>query len=308
MSEVRFGTAGWSFPDWYGPFYPVREKDEGPGALFTGVLDEPPDPDVRLARQKPLAYYARFFDAVEVNSSFYRIPSVKTTRGWADLTEEREGRPFLFSLKLPAAFSHEGLLDPADVRAFRECLAPIAERGRLAAVLAQFPQHFSYTPPATERLERIVETFRDLPLVVEVRHRTWEADAAIERVRALQVSLASIDQPQDPRSTLRPTEVVTDPGLGYVRLHGRNAAAWFDRKAGRDDKYDYLYGPDELEEWAGRIERLSGRTKRTIVIANNHFRGQAPANALELRARRGESPQVPRPLLRSYARLGELGR
>ena len=101
MAQVRYGTAGWVFDDWYGTFYPGKVTREGPGSLFSGVPDEAPDPDVRLAKRTPLAYYARYFDTVEVNASFYRTPTPRTTTAWLDLTERRDPAPFLFSLKLP---------------------------------------------------------------------------------------------------------------------------------------------------------------------------------------------------------------
>jgi len=301
--EVRYGTAGWSFADWYGPFYPRPPVDDGPGALFTGVPARPPDPDVGLARRRPLAYYARYFDAVEVGSSAYRIPSPRTTARWCDLTERRAGRPFLFSFKLPLLFTHEGDLQPTDVRALRAALEPVRERGRLGALLAQFPLGFSFTRPARERVGWIRDAFAGLPLVVEVRHRSWEADAARDLLRGLGVTLAAIDQPQC-HKTLRPSTALTTPALAYVRLHGRNAAAWFDPGAGRDRRSDYLYGPAEVREWGARIDRLAARAERTVVIATNHLRGQAPANALELRRlREPAAVRVPGALSRAYPRL-----
>jgi uncharacterized protein YecE (DUF72 family) len=303
VPEVRYGTAGWVFDDWYGPFYPTKPPAaEGPGALFSGVPDPAPDPDLVLARRQPLRYYARFFDVVEVNSSFYGIPAPATTERWATQTEGVGPRPFLFSLKLPSVFTHEGWLEGPEVQAFRDCLAPLLERGRLAAVLAQFPHSLHHTAPACERLERIRAAFPDLPMAVELRHTSWKRDATWELARRLDVSLAWIDQPQD-ASTLGPEVGQASPGLAYVRLHGRNAPAWFDPQAGRDAKYDYLYTPDEVRDWGQRIQALTQLSERTLVIANNHFRGQAPANALELRRLGGERVTVPGPLLAAYPRL-----
>jgi uncharacterized protein YecE (DUF72 family) len=304
-AEVRYGTAGWSFPDWYGPFYPTPSEDSGPGSLFTGVLDSAPDPDVRVAKREPLRYYARYFDTVEINSSFYGVPSVKSATGWLDATERSDRAPFLFSLKLPQLFSHHGDLDPREVEAFKDCLAPIRERGRLLAVLAQFPQQFALSLHAGDLLKRIREAFPDVLLAVEVRHRSWDCQAGWGQLAELEACAASIDMPQG-RHTLGPTTELTNPELAYVRLHGRNADAWFDRKAGRDQKYDYLYEPAELDEWAARIEEYSQRAKRVVVIANNHYRGKAPANALELRGMREGSVSVPSPLARTYGRLAQI--
>jgi uncharacterized protein YecE (DUF72 family) len=300
--EVRYGTAGWSFPDWYGCFYPKRKPDDGPGSLFTGVL-ESEDSDVGLAKREPLRYYARYFDLVEVNSSFYGIPRPTTSVRWADLTERTQGPPFLFSAKVPHTMTHEGRLLQREVEAFRDFLAPLRDRERLIAVLAQFPGHFAWCPRAKGLLGGLREALDGLPLVVEVRHASWQTSSAVDFLRDQEATLASIDMPQA-RDTLPPSELITQPELAYVRLHGRNSEAWFDSKAGRDQRYDYLYSPPELDGWARRISTLSKAAKRTFVIANNHYRGQAPANALELRRLGGEGVTVPRALSETYPRLG----
>lgn len=301
--EVRYGTAGWSFPDWYGPFYPQPEAQAGPGALFSGVPERAPDPDTGLAKREPLRYYARFFDAVEVNASFYGVPRPSSAARWVEQTR-REGRPFLFTAKLPQSMSHQGSFDPGEVRAFRDFLAPLSDQGRLAGVLAQFPPQLAWSPAAAARVDAVRSALPDEDLVVEVRHASWQQGPALEFLRGIEASLANIDMPQG-RDTLPPSALVTRPALGYVRLHGRNAEAWFNPRAGRDQRYDYLYRPDELEGWAERIETISQTAKRTLVIANNHYRGQAPANALELRRLgEGSAPLTPAPLARTYPRLG----
>lgn len=308
--EVRYGTAGWSFQDWHGPFYPARrpERDEGPGALFGGRPAAAPDPDLALVRRDPLAWYARWFDLVEVNVSFYRIPDPGVVERWCRTTARPGGeRPFLFTFKLPQAFTHERRLDPGEVAAFRACLDPVAATGRLAGLLAQFPHAYRWDAKTARHLERLAATCDQAPLVVEVRNRTWEDPQALDHLRGLGLSLANIDQPPVDDSILPPAARVTAPGLAYVRLHGRNVRAWFARDAGRDARYDYLYSPEELLEWGERIELLSGMAERTLVIANNHYRGQAPANALELRRlREGPEVRVPSTLLASFPRLARV--
>ncbi|MBL4845959.1 MAG: DUF72 domain-containing protein [Planctomycetes bacterium] len=301
--EVRYGTAGWSFPDWYGSFYPQRKVPDGPGSLFTGLLETGEHSDVGLAKREPLRYYARYFDVVEVNSSFYGIPRPTTSARWADLTERDQGPPFLFSAKVPQTMTHEGRILPREVQAFHDFLAPLRDRERLTAVLAQFPGHFAWSPRAKGLLEELREALAGLPLVVEVRHASWQATSAVDFLRGQEATLASIDMPQA-RDTLPPSELVTQPELAYVRLHGRNGEAWFDSKAGRDQRYDYLYSPPELDGWARRISTLSSVAKKTLVIANNHYRGQAPANALELRRLGGEDVTIPPALGETYPRLG----
>jgi uncharacterized protein YecE (DUF72 family) len=140
-------------------------------------------------------------------------------------------------------------------------------------------------------------------VVLEVRHRSFAEPSAVESVRELGWSFADLDMPLG-KDSLRPHELVTGP-LGYLRLHGRNDEAWFRKDAGRDAKYDYLYGPREVGELVARVRRLMERCGETVVIANNHFRGQALANALEIMAAILEGKvRVPEGLQAAFPRLG----
>src|SRR5262249_13549308 len=156
---------------------------------------------------------------------------------------------------------------------------------RLGAVLLQFPFFFANAEPARERLRRLADSLRGAgaPLVVELRHNSWTGEPGLAFLRDAGLSIANIDLPLASTS-VAPATRRTGP-VAYVRLHGRNAEKWFRKDAGRDDKYDYLYGAEELDEWISRILELHDEADRTFVITNNHFRGQAVTNALELRAR-----------------------
>jgi hypothetical protein len=130
---------------------------------------------------------------------------------------------------------------------------------------------------------------------------------ALHFLEKLGAAFVNIDLPPGAGS-VPPTSINTSP-LGYVRLHGRNARAWFDPKATRDEKYDYRYGPEELAQWKERILKLAARTGKTFVIANNHFKAQAPANAIELMHLLGRTPaQVPREIIQAFPELGRLVR
>jgi uncharacterized protein YecE (DUF72 family) len=121
------------------------------------------------------------------------------------------------------------------------------------------------------------------------------------------LGFVNVDLPRA-KTSPPPTDFATND-TGYVRLHGRNAGAWFARDAGRDQKYDYRYGPEEIEPWVRRVETIRGKTQVTYVVANNHFRGQAPANALEIMARISDRPaiSIPAPLAKAYPDLVPLG-
>ncbi len=253
---VLVGTAGWSSEDWKGTVYPRPA-----GRSFDG-----------------LAYLSGFLDCVEVNSSFYRIPSPKICASWIDRVVDRED--FRFSVKLWQGFTHQGEASAELFAAFREALEPIREAGRLAAVLVQFPWSVDDTAVGRQRLELIARALDGYVLVLEIRHRSWLAPDAVRWIGDQGYCFCNIDQPPSAQGVY-PTALVTG-SLGYVRLHGR-AQAWFDGQAGRDAKYDYLYRPWELEKWTHRIDQIRARVGCTLVITNNHFRGQAVANAIQLR-------------------------
>ena len=171
--------------------------------------------------------------------------------------------------------------------------------GRLGAVLVQFPWSFRADDEAFRHLEAVQKDFGDLPLVVEVRHASWTTAQAFHFLRDRGLGFANIDQPAS-RGSVPPMTLVTSP-VGYVRLHGRNADAWFKKDAGRDERYNYLYADAELDEWIERIREIARASEKTYVFTNNHYRGQAPANALQLLSKLSGGPvPVPPALVDTY--------
>ena len=286
---IHVGPAGWSYPDWEGRVYP-RPKPAGFEAL---------------------RFLADFVDCVEVNSTFYAQPRSQSCARWA--SQVAHLADFRFVAKLYREFTHtpdawdEGAWSSA-ADEFRAGIRPLERAHKLSALLVQFPVSFRFGPVAVRRLGRIASLFEGLPRVLEVRHRTWFAPEALASIRGLSYSLAHIDLPEaweHPPHWHAPTGPI-----GYVRLHGRNARAWFSKEAGRDEKYDYLYSPNELRPLADRARALSGETEDTYVITNNHFSGKAVSNALELQyLLRGEEPlPAPRELVDSFPHLGPITR
>ncbi len=162
-----------------------------------------------------------------------------------------------------------------------EGIQPLRRKQLLAAVLVQFPVSFQEGDNQTLRLALIARLFEGLPLVLEVRHRSWFEPPALSTIEGLGYSLAHVDLPA---SWNHPPSSHRCVGrLGYVRLHGRNSENWFRSGVGRDERYNYLYSPPELGEIAHRIDRVAAQSEETLVATNNHFGGQALANALELR-------------------------
>lgn len=277
---TRVGVAGWDYSDWVGPVYPA---DAGRG------FDR-------------LAWISRFVDTVEVNSSFYRPVAPRVAASWLRRTCDRPG--FLFTAKAHRSWTHEPERDlDSAVASTLEGLRPLREAGRLGALLVQFPQSFHFTRRATARIERLLERAAGWPVVVEVRHASWEPETAASWFAAREAGWCCVDQPRIGRSTARRLARVTGP-VAYMRLHGRNRADWFRPEAGRDARYDYLYTTGQLDELAGEARRMAAAAKTLFVIQNNHFRGQALVNALQLkRMLEGSAPPAPAELVATYPEL-----
>lgn len=289
--NIRIGTAGWSYKDWEGIFYPPGREHR---------------------RQHQLEYLARFFDTAEINTSFYGPLKPELARLWCRKVAAVNPR-FLFTAKLYRAFTHSPLavmeptsaatINPTDedeVRT-REGLDAIASEGRLGALLIQFPVSFKNTPLNREYLDRLLRQFIEYPSVIEVRDSSWNNPDTLTAFTQKNVGFCNIDQPLLGRS-LGPTEHVTG-AIGYVRLHGRNYDQWFDSD-NRNDRYNYLYKEGELQSWKERIENVAERAQTTYVITNNHFESKSGVNALELKALlTGQRVPAPPTLIKKYPEL-----
>jgi uncharacterized protein YecE (DUF72 family) len=275
--QVRIVTSGWSYPSgagtWNGVFYPEK-KSKG--------FDE-------------LAFYAQHFDTVEVNSSFYRVPSAATTASWA----RRAPVGFEFSLKLYQKFTHPEMflkatgkntadLDRKDVDEFRTAIDPLARAGKLGALLAQFPASFRNDSSARGYLEWLLNALREYPVAVELRHRSFSEDPA-EAMALLSeygAALVQIDEPKF-RDSIRQNRLPNVKTLYYMRLHGRNAAKWWSHEKS-EDRYNYLYSASELDPIVEDVEEASRETKKTYVYANNHFSAKSVANAATIKNKLGQ--------------------
>ena len=275
---VSVGPAGWSYPDWRGIVYPPKA-----GRYFS-----------------PLAYLAGFFDVVEVDSTFYRIPDPIRSGEW--VRQVSDFPDFQFTVKLFQGFTHTRKASLVDERTFHRALEPMARFGRLAAVLVQWPWSFKNTQENRKVLCDLLSRFAAYPLAVEVRHASWGTRDVLEMLGERGAALCNIDQP-DLAHCLGPTSAVT-PGLAYFRFHGRNAAAWFADGAGRDERYNYLYSPRELSPWIRAVQEASTLAEKVVAIFNNHFRGKAVANAFQMRfALTGAKQPVPGELIEAYPEL-----
>ena len=227
-----------------------------------------------------LPYYAARFTAVEIDSSYYGVPQPKTVLSM----NARTPSTFRFSFKAPQTVTHPP--DAAivhvhdDAKLLIESVAPLHAAGKLACVLAQFPNGFRYNERNEDYLRRVVLAFAELPVVVELRHREWQRPETLELLRELGAGYCNVDLPgfEDlPRASSEVTGAV-----GYVRLHGRNAATWW--HGTNVTRYDYRYSADELVSWSDRVAEIEAQIETTYVFFNNHARGNAANNAEMLEA------------------------
>jgi uncharacterized protein YecE (DUF72 family) len=268
--QIRVGTAGWSYKDWEGVFYP---------------------PGMTRRKQHPLEYLAQCFDMVEVNTSFYGHIKPELAKLWARRVEAVNPK-FVFTAKLHRSFTHSPLAvmeptsaatirpSPQDESLAREGLDALASTGKLGALLIQFPVSFKNTALNREYLETLLGQFVEFPRVVEIRHSSWDNPETLSYFVGMHVAFCNIDQPLIGRS-LEPTEYVTSP-VGYVRLHGRNYDQWFEAEKSAD-RYNYFYKEQELEGWKDKIKRIAQKAEVVYVVTNNHFQAKAAVNALQLK-------------------------
>lgn len=289
MSTLRIGTSGWSYPSgrgtWNGVFYPTGT---GRG---------------RRARVDELTYYAERFETVEVNTTFYGQPKPEICRRWVERTPEG----FEFSLKLYQKFTHPAMyekatgrsdaradapgvprLEPEDVDTFRRGIDPIASAGRLGALLAQFPPSFKESPEARDYLDSLLRVFSDYQIAVELRHRSWSDNVAgtLTLLNAHGAAWAQIDEPKF-RFSIRQNQLPNVKGFYYMRLHGRNVAKWWKHEHA-EDRYDYLYSPEELKFFLETADAARTLVKKLYLYLNNHFAAKSAANALMIKHQLGQ--------------------
>ena len=271
-TKIRIGPAGWSYKDWEGTVYPPHDS-----------------------KFDHLAYLAQYFDTIEINSPFYRIPPPAHSKSWVRRIAENDD--FRFTTKIFRGFTHETEpLPAADVTAFRNYLDPLMDAGRLGAILIQFPWSFKNTAESRAKLVDLFDAFRDYPKSLEVRHATFQEPQFYEFLDEHDVAWVNVDQPLF-HDSVKPSGTVTGP-VAYARLHGRNYEKWFAHGESWE-RYNYLYSAQELEPWVERIEQM-GRSRDTYVITNNHFRGQAILNAGDLKESLGQDATLPPQLKEAY--------
>jgi len=281
--NIRVGPAGWSYADWAGYAYPVR----------------------RPKGFHEAAFLAEFFDTIEINTSFYHPLRPDLAKTWIERVSGNAN--FVFTAKMWQRFTHDSSPSAEDENQVRAGFDVLRDAGRLGAVLLQFPFSFHRTRETMEYLTGVLKRFPDYPLVVEVRHATWNAQEVFEFLRERSVGFCNIDQPVIGRS-MEPSAQVT-ARVGYVRLHGRRYDTWFNDEATVPsfERYNYLYSEEELRPWARRTASIAEAARDVFVITNNHYQAKGVVNALQLISMLKESKvRVPEPLRIQYPELGKI--
>ena len=281
---IYVGTSGWSYPKgtgtWDGTFYPPK-----------------------LADKDKLSFYAEYFKTVEINSSFYRPPNAYAAKAWASKVPD----DFRFTAKLWQKFTHPKMFEAAtgqaarivdeDFAVFQQGIGPLAEAGKLGQLLAQFPTSFRPDPATLAYLEELIHRMRGagFPLSVELRHREWTESDTAAPIRAFMeqqdVAWVMIDEPRF-KTSIR--HIPLTASTAYFRFHGRNFKNWW-RHGETEDRYNYLYTPDEQKHLAEDVREVSARTRETYAFYNNHYGAKAIVNAVQLDELLGQPLQKPLP-------------
>ena len=246
-NEILIGTSGYDYPEWKGEFYPQD-----------------------LKRKDFLQYYATQFNALEVNNTFYNMPTAERLLSFND----RSGGLLKFSIKANRLLTHE--ID-------RNWQAAAAD---FLSVLFQFPQSFHYTDENRIYLAKLISFFQGLPLVVEFRHVEWIRESVLSGLEQRGTSLCFCDMPQ--LKALPDGKTIKAPFIGpiaYIRLHGRNADAWYSNEISQNgsSRYTYDYSDSELAEFVPVIQSAEITGKKPVVFFNNHPNGSGARNAGKLK-------------------------
>jgi uncharacterized protein YecE (DUF72 family) len=282
-ATLRIGPAGWSYRDWAGTVYPSR----------------------RPKRFHEAEYLSGFFDTIEINTSFYHPLRPDHAANWIDRVSSNPR--FLFTAKLLQKFTHDPSATADDERAVRAGFDVLRAANKLGAVLLQFPFSFHRTKETTAYLSAVLKRFSDYPLVVEVRHASWNSPETLTLLREHNAGFCNIDQPVIGRSLAPSAE--TTSSVGYIRLHGRRYDTWFSDNPAvpAHERYNYLYSPEELAPWITRVRKVTEHARDTFVVTNNHFQGKAVVNALQLISiLKGSKVKVPEPLRQHYPQLDSI--
>jgi uncharacterized protein YecE (DUF72 family) len=251
----------------------------GIGGWEHDVLDGCFYPDPGASPSRKLAYYARWFNTVEVRPTFWDDTlDASDAQEWMKSVQDR--KEFLFNVKLHASFTHTRTSNIVAGKNILALLTMLQENGRLGAVLAQFPYSFTNTGANRQHIEKLALRFAGFPLHVELRHASWDYPGLHTLLSDLKAGIINVDMPRVKQFIPYLPRTCSDQA--YLRLHGRNEKGWLLNTF--DGRYDYLYNNREMQEIRRRIYALPATCTRTFVLWNNTTGGKSVANALQCMA------------------------
>ena len=283
MDGILIGTSGYDYPEWKGVFYPIA-----------------------LKRKDFLLYYSTVFNALELNSSFYNMPTAERLSSFYDRSEGRLN----FSVKANRLLTHEvGLGWQVAAQDFKSALMPLHKKERLSAILFQFPQSFHYTNENRIYLAKLISEFEGFPVVIEFRNSEWIRESVFEGLQKRNASIAYCDMPmcrkaqtsitsnyangaerRMPQLKNLPDGTLTKtPFIGsnaYIRLHGRNKNAWYNATEDSTNgsaRYCYDYSDNELSSFVPIVSKANHEGKKVQMYFNNHPKGSGAKNAKRMR-------------------------
>lgn len=291
MSRLSLGTCGWTDP--------------------TLIESEEFYPSPRMTAEERLRFYAENFNTVEVDSTYYALPSEKVI----GLQTERTPPEFTLHYKAFGLLTRHGIdprrlpkavkeLIPADKvkssylrfedvpaqarelawQMFDSALMPAESAGKLGVVLFQFPPYFLFGGMNMDYILTCQAKLSHYRLAVEFRHSSWLAKENYEKtfdfLTRNKLAYVCVDEPQFAGGTTLPPVVEVTSDISYIRFHGRNSNNWYKKGISVAERYAYDYTDDELADWAQKIEKISPFTNETYVMFNNCFRNFAVKNAL----------------------------
>ena len=285
LTPIRIGTCSWADEALSKYFYPPK-----------------------LPAKERLAYYAQFFDTVEVDSTYYRLPGESMVQGWADRTPDgftMHVKAFGLMTRHPVKIEvvPEDLRDamPVDERGrvdrpprelrgevfrrFLEALEPLRSTGKLGGILFQLPPYVVYKDHSLDYLTWAKEQLGGDEMLVEFRHRSWLDDenraATLAFLADLGATYVTVDAPKsETAKNLVPTIPAVTSATSYVRFHGRNMGTWNKRGGSAAERFDYLYSDDELEELVPTLKELAQQSERSFAFFNNNSSSEDPENPL----------------------------
>lgn len=259
MENILIGTSGYDHVELKGSFYPMD-----------------------LRRKDFLTYYSTKFNALELNTTFYGMPTVEKINSFLERTEDR----IHYSIKVNRLLTHDITRNwKNDAQDFKTALSPMLKKNLLSSVLFQFPESFHYTNDNRFYLSDLLNEFFDFPTVVEFRHRSWIKESVFEGLEKRNSGIVFCDMPQ--LKNLPNGFSCGTPFIGknaYIRMHGRNENGWYVNSLNQQEttRYDYEYSIDELKSFIPVIEQSLKEGRTVQMYFNNHPKGTGTKNALEM--------------------------